>query len=100
MSSGSGSGLTYLLILGLPFLLLVWMFFTQRNRSKQVQSLQGSLQVGDEVVTTSGLFGTITALDEKVATLDIGGGTVVRFDRRAIGMRQDPPQDQRPVEGA
>ena len=87
MSSGSGSGLFYLLILGLPFLLLAWMFHTQRNRQKQTQALQSSLQVGDEVVTTSGMYGTITAIDERVVTLDPGDGTVLRFDRRAIGMR-------------
>ncbi len=87
MSDGSGSGLAYLLILGLPFLLLVWMFFTQRQRAKQVQTLQSSLAVGDEVVTTSGLYGTITALDDAVATLDVGHGVSLRFDRRAIGMR-------------
>ncbi|GIL34370.1 preprotein translocase subunit YajC [Phycicoccus sp. MAQZ13P-2] len=87
MSSGSGSGLAYLLILGLPFLLLVWMFFTQRKRGQQVQALQASLAVGEEVVTTSGLYGTITALDDQVATLDVGNGVALRFDRRAIGMR-------------
>lgn len=87
MSDGSGSGLAYLLVLGLPFLLLIWMFFTQRQRAKQVQALQSSLQVGQEVVTTSGLYGTITALDDTVATLDVGNGTTLRFDRRAIGMR-------------
>ena len=87
MSSGSGSGLASLLILGLPFLLLVWMFFTQRQRAKQVQSLQSGLAVGDEVVTTSGLHGTITALDDTVATLDVGNGVLLRYDRRAIGMR-------------
>lgn len=87
MSDGSGSGLAYLFVLGLPFLLIVWMFFTQRQRAKQVQTLQASLNVGDEVVTTSGLYGTITALDDAVATLDVGNGMLVRFDRRAIGMR-------------
>lgn len=87
MSQGSGSGLAYLLILGLPFLLILWMFFTQRKRAQQVQTLQSSLEVGDEVVTTSGLYGTITALDDTIATLDVGSGTVLRFDRRAIGMR-------------
>lgn len=84
---GSGSGLAYLLILGLPFLLLVWMFLTQRGRNKQVQTLQASLAVGDEVLTTSGLYGTIAAIDDRVVTLDVGEGTRLRFDRRAIGMR-------------
>ncbi|MGL5861352.1 MAG: preprotein translocase subunit YajC [Phycicoccus sp.] len=87
MFSGSGSGLAYVLLLAVPVLLLVWMFVTQRNRAKQVQALQSSLTVGDEVLTTSGLYGTIAALEDRVVSLDVGGGTVVRFDRRAIGMR-------------
>lgn len=81
----SGSGLGYFVILLLPFLLLVFMMFTQRKRAQQIQALQASLTVGDEVVTTSGLYGTIVALDDQVVTLDTGSGTTVRYDRRAIG---------------
>ncbi len=87
MFSGSGSGLGYLLILLLPFLMLVFIIVSQRRRSQQVRALQESLAVGDEVLTTSGLYGTIVALDDTVATLDVGAGTTLRYDRRAIGMR-------------
>ncbi|HET9022653.1 MAG TPA: preprotein translocase subunit YajC [Ornithinibacter sp.] len=87
MFSGSGSGLGYLLILLLPFLMLVFIIVSQRRRSQQVRALQESLKVGDEVLTTSGLYGTIVALDDTVATLDVGAGTTLRYDRRAIGMR-------------
>jgi preprotein translocase subunit YajC len=83
----SGSGLGYFVILLLPFLLLVFMMYTQRKRAQQIQALQAGLAVGDEVVTTSGLYGTIVALDEQVVTLDTGAGTTVRYDRRAIGAR-------------
>jgi preprotein translocase subunit YajC len=83
----SGSGLGYLLILLLPFLMLVFIIISQRRRSQQVRTLQESLAVGDEVLTTSGLHGTIVALDDTVATLDVGNGTTLRYDRRAIGMR-------------
>lgn len=82
----TGSGLGYLLVLLLPFLLLIFIVFSQRRRTQQVQALQNSLAVGDEVVTTSGLYGTIVALDDTVVTLDTGSGTL-RYDRRAIGMR-------------
>ena len=82
----SGSGLGYFVILLLPFLLLVFMMYTQRKRAQQIQALQAGLKVGDEVVTTSGLFGTIVALDDQVVTLDTGAGTL-RYDRRAIGSR-------------
>ncbi len=83
----TGSGLGYLLVLLLPFLLLIFIVFSQRRRAQQVQALQASLAVGDEVVTTSGLYGTIVAIDDTVVTLDAGSGSTLRYDRRAIGMR-------------
>ena len=83
----SGSGLGYLLVLLLPFALLIFIVFSQRRRAQQVQALQASLAVGDEIVTTSGLYGTIVALDDTVVTLDAGAGSTLRYDRRAIGMR-------------
>ena len=83
----TGSGLGYLLVLLLPFLLLIFIVFSQRRRAQQVQALQASLAVGDEVVTTSGLYGTIVAIDDTVVTLDAGAGSTLRYDRRAIGMR-------------
>ena len=87
MFSGSGSGLGYLLVLLLPFVLLLFIMFTQRRRSQQIQAMQASLAVGEEVVTTSGLYGTIVALDDTVVTLDVGNGQTLRYDRRAVGMR-------------
>ncbi len=79
-SSSSGS-----LLIFAPLLLLVaWMFFTQRRRGRENQRLQSSLGVGDEVMTTSGLIGTITALDDIVATLEVSPGVSIRFNRRAI----------------
>ena len=83
----TGSGLGYLLVLLLPFALLVFIMVSQRRRSQQVQALQASLAVGDEVVTTSGLYGTIVSIDDTVVTLDTGAGNTLRYDRRAIGMR-------------
>ena len=46
--------------------------------------MQSSLGVGDEVTTTSGLFGRITELDDNVATLEVSPGVTIRFNRRAI----------------
>ena len=83
----SGSGLGYLLVLLLPFLLLVFIMVSQRRRAKQIQQMQESLTVGEEIVTTSGLYGTIVALDDRVVTLDTGNGQTLRYDRRAVGMR-------------
>ncbi len=80
----TNSGTSSLLIFALPVLLIGFMFITQRRRQKATQSLQSSLGVGDEITTTSGLLGRITALDDKVATVEVSPGVNVRFDRRAI----------------
>jgi preprotein translocase subunit YajC len=81
-SSSGGSG--NLLIFALPLALIAWMFYTQRRRSKESQKLQSTLGVGDEVTTTSGLYGLITAIDDQIATLEVSPGVKVRFNRRAI----------------
>ena len=79
-----GSGTSTLLIFALPVLLIGYMFLTQRRRQKAVQSMQASLAVGDEVTTTSGFLGRITALDDGIATVEVSPGVNVRLDRRAI----------------
>jgi preprotein translocase subunit YajC len=87
----NGGSAASLLIFLLPVLLIVFMVFSQRRRQRDVQTLQAGLAVGDEVCTTSGLFGTITAIDDSVVTLEVSPGVSVRFDRRAIGTRTATP---------
>ncbi|HET7276727.1 MAG TPA: preprotein translocase subunit YajC [Dermatophilaceae bacterium] len=89
----TGAALGNLLILALPLLLIAFLVMTQRRRQRATAELQSALAVGDEVCTTSGLFGKIVELDDKVATLEVSPGTRLRFDRRAIGIKQNltPP---------
>jgi preprotein translocase subunit YajC len=86
MSSGGSSGASLLIFL-LPVALIGFMIWSQRRRQRDVQSLQAGLSVGDEVVTTSGLFGRITSIDGSVVTLEVSPGVQLRFDRRAIGTK-------------
>jgi preprotein translocase subunit YajC len=83
-AASTSGGSANLLIFALPVLLIGFMFITQRRRQKETQRLQSSLGVGDQVTTTSGLLGRITALDDEIATLEISPGVSVRFNRRAI----------------
>jgi preprotein translocase subunit YajC len=80
----SSGGSSNLLIFALPLLLIGFMFITQRRRTKETQRLQSTLAVGEEVTTTSGLLGRITALDDEIATLEVSPGVSIRFNRRAI----------------
>ena len=91
-------GLASLLLPAMVIILLAFMFWSQRRRQHAIATLQESLSVGDDICTTSGMFGRIVALDEVAATLEIAAGTQVRFDRRAIATKVDV--SGRPVTGA
>lgn len=65
-NADSGSGSSILSFLFLPLILAAMYFLMirpQRKRARDQQSLQQSVEVGNDVVTTSGIFGTITGED-------------------------------------
>ena len=73
-------------ILILVFLVVLWFLIIrpQRRRQMQAQNLLASLEVGKEIVTAGGLYGTITALEEDEARVEIAEGVEVRVAKRAI----------------
>jgi preprotein translocase subunit YajC len=58
----------------------------QRRRRAEAQALQSSIGVGDEVVTTSGVYGFITAVEEEtgIIWLEIDDDVQIRVSRAAI----------------
>lgn len=73
-----------LLFFVLPLLLLGWILLSQRRRVRDLQTMQSSIGVGDEIRTTSGLYGRITDLTDTVMSIEVAPGVIVRFDRRAV----------------
>jgi preprotein translocase subunit YajC len=68
--------------------LLLWR--PQQRRISAVRQLQSQIQEGDEVLTTSGIYGRIARLGEADADLEIAPDTVIHVARGAIGQRIDP----------
>ena len=79
------------LILILPFFLIMYFLVIrpQSQRRKAQMQLQAELEVGDEVVTTAGIYGTITEIDDDygIVTLEVAPGMEVRFSRAAVAHR-------------
>ena len=65
--------------------LLLWR--PQQKRISAVRQLQANIHEGDEVLTTSGIYGTIIRLGESDADLEIAPSTVIHVARGAIGQR-------------
>ena len=88
-SSGLLSFLPFALILAIYcFLILMPM----QRRQKKVQEFQSSLKVGDKIVTTGGIYGQITRVNDKSVQLQVADKVRIEIARASVGgyQGQDP----------
>jgi preprotein translocase subunit YajC len=64
--------------------------------------MQQELAVGDDVVTTGGIYGTVTEIDDDygIVTVEVAPDTEVRFARAAIAQRLVDDEEVEDVEEA
>ncbi len=79
----------------LPFILIAFVFYfvffrPQQKQAKQHQSFLGALKKGDEVVTQGGIVGTVTAVEDRTVSLDVGSGTKLRIVKAQIAGQWKP----------
>ena len=56
----------------------------QQRKAKKKQELLNSIQAGEEVMTSAGIYATVVELDGAIAYLDIGEGIELKVARDAI----------------
>jgi preprotein translocase subunit YajC len=87
----------------LPFALVLGVMWLMTSRTRKQQraaaDFRANLEVGQEVMTGSGLYGTIVAIDGDTVTLESTPGSRTRWIRAAIAKLVPPPVDDTDVEG-
>jgi preprotein translocase subunit YajC len=73
-----------------PFALILGIFYflilrPMKAKQKKVQEFQEALKVGDKIVTTSGIYGQITRLNEKSVQVQIADKVRIEVARAAVG---------------
>jgi len=71
----------FLLILGIFYFIMV---LPMRRRQQKVQSFLSSLKVGDKVITSGGLYGSITRLGEQSVQLQVANNVRIEVSRPAV----------------
>lgn len=85
-------------VLYLVLIVLAFFFLVVRPQRRQLtahRALVASLEAGDDVITSGGIYGTIRALDGEIVQLEVGDGVVVRVARNAIAQRVSPEPEVR-----
>lgn len=84
-STGSSNPLVTFLPLILVF--VVFYFFMirpQMKKQKELSNYRNSLQRGDKVVTTGGIYGRVLEVKDNVIMMDVGGDVRLRVDKSAV----------------
>lgn len=82
------SGLSSLIFLGLLIGIFYFMLIRpQKKRMENHRRLVESIGIGDQIITMTGLYGTVRTIGEEDMELEIAPGTTVRFLKSAIGRR-------------
>ena len=89
----NGSGAAGLVQIGILLLIPLAMYFLmirpQRRRMRDQQAMQSSLEVGDEVMTASGIYGFITGFEDDVVWVEIDDDVQIRVSRAAVSGKVD-----------
>jgi len=83
---GGGSMVSTIIMFGAIFLIFYFMIIRpQQRKAKDRDKLLSNLEKGDKVVTSGGIHGIISVLDEKTCLLQVSDNLKIKVDRSAIG---------------
>jgi preprotein translocase subunit YajC len=90
----------------LPFILIIGVFWLlilrpQQRRQRELRNLQSSLTAGDDVMLTSGIFGTVSSIDDDRVLVEIAPGVTITVVPGAIAQvtKASGSADGEPVDG-
>lgn len=81
----------------LPLLLVVmvgsmfWLSSRNRKQQQAASAFRDNLQPGQEVMTGSGMYGTVVSVDDDVVTLETSPGVTTRWFKPAIAKLVETP---------
>lgn len=80
----AGTGFEWVFLVGflVIFYLMIWR--PQAKRAKEHKNLLGSLQKGDEVVTTGGIAGKVSKVSDDFVVLEVSNTVELKIQKGAI----------------
>jgi preprotein translocase subunit YajC len=71
----------------LLLIIVVFYFFMirpQMKRQKELKTYRDSLQKGDKIITTGGIYGKVTDIKDTTVTVEISDKVLVKIDKSAV----------------
>jgi len=83
---GSSALMTQIVFFAAIFAIFYFLLIRpQQKQKREREQMLSALKKGDRIVTTSGLHGTVTGLNEHTVTVRVADQVKLEFDRSAVG---------------
>ncbi len=79
--------LVYLALLAVVFFFLI--VRPQRRQMAARRALIAAVDVGDDIITAGGIYGTVRAIEGDVLSIEVADGVILTLAREAIARRRD-----------
>jgi preprotein translocase subunit YajC len=83
-SQGGGGFVSFLPIIAMVAIIYFLLIRPQQREHKRHKEMITSLKKGDEIVTSGGLYGRITALSDEKITIKVSDNTTVVVERGKV----------------
>ena len=88
-------------ILGNPIFMFViiiaimyfMMIRPQQKRQKEIMNFRRGLQVGQNIITSGGIYGKIKSVDETTVTIEVSHNVTIRIDKNSVFADPQAMQD-------
>lgn len=68
----------------MAFIFYFMIYRPQKKRQKERAELLGKMDKGDKVITTGGMHGVISAIEDSTVLVQVAEGTKIRFEKSAV----------------
>ena len=76
--------LSFLPLIVIGAILYLMIYRPQKKRQKEREALVGQMEKGDKVITSSGMHGTVSQIEEKKILLQVSDNTKIWFEKASV----------------
>ena len=83
-TTGQNPLVTFLPLIAVFVVFYFFMIRPQVKKQKELSTYRNSLQKGDKIITTGGIYGKVAEVKDNIVTVDVGSDIKLRVDKSAV----------------
>jgi preprotein translocase subunit YajC len=83
-SSGGSSFISFIPIIAMVAIFYFLLIRPQQKRAKEHRDMLGAMKRGDKVITSGGIYGEVTGLEDKSVTIEIAPKVRIKVTRESV----------------